>query len=160
MRIGVLSDTHSKILPSVMIEDFKTVDLIIHAGDICTLDDLKVLQPLAKLEGVQGNMDDAGVKNMFPRKKILRCGKKLIGVYHGEGPSKRVLDFVKKEFADDKVDVVVFGHSHCPCQEKINGVLYFNPGSPTDQVCAPYCSYGILDIEDDQVTGRIIKIEE
>ena len=44
--------------------------------------------------------------------------------------------------------------------EKINGILYFNPGSPTDLVIAPYRSYGILEIKDNDVVGKIIKLKD
>jgi hypothetical protein len=66
---------------------------------------------------------------------------------------------VKREFANKKVDVVVFGHSHHPMNEKIDDVLYFNPGSATDTVFAPYRSYGILEMTN-TITGRIIKLDE
>ena len=31
--------------------------------------------------------------------------------------------------AADNVDVVIYGHSHCPKIETKNGILFFNPGS-------------------------------
>ena len=39
-----------------------------------------------------------------------------------------------------------------------DGVLFFNPGSPTDKVFAAYNSYGILEINDKKVEGKIVKI--
>ena len=58
------------------------------------------------------------------------------------------------------IDVVMFGHSHEPLNEKNGGVLYFNPGSPNDKVFAPYCSYGILDISEKGIIGKIIKVKD
>ncbi|MBF0484506.1 MAG: metallophosphoesterase family protein [Candidatus Omnitrophica bacterium] len=159
MKIGVLSDTHSNALPKQLLEDFKSVDLIVHAGDICSIGDLKVLQGLADVAAVQGNMDEESIRSVFPKKKFINIEDKVLAIYHGEGPSAKVVDFVKHEFDKEKVDVVVFGHSHRPYNEEFNGVLYFNPGSPNDQVCSPYCSYGILEITKDKISGRIIKIE-
>ena len=37
MKIGVVSDTHSHKIPDQLMKDFKGVDLIIHAGDFCSL---------------------------------------------------------------------------------------------------------------------------
>ena len=40
----------------------------------------------------------------------------------------------------------------------IDGKIYFNPGSPTDRVFAPYNSYGIIEIKDGKLKRRIVKI--
>ena len=63
---------------------------------------------------------------------------------------------VRKEFK--QVDVIIFGHSHIPCNERIDGVLFFNPGSPTDKIFAPYNSYGMIEITGKNINARIIKI--
>ena len=69
------------------------------------------------------------------------------------------MECVQKEFKDKKVDVIVFGHSHHPMNEIKDGILFFNPGSATDTVFAPFRSYGVLEISD-VIKGRIIKIDE
>ena len=56
--------------------------------------------------------------------------------------------------------MVIFGHSHLPFQQEIKGVLYFNPGSITDKVRPPFCSYGVLEIKKSTITAHIVKIEE
>lgn len=160
MKIGVVSDTHSREIPKQFLNDLKKVDFIIHAGDFCAVEDFEQLKSLKDLKAVHGNMDEEGLKKMLPRRLIFQCGSFLIGIFHGEGPRQRVLDAVKAEFKKEKIDCVVFGHSHQPFNEKIEGVLYFNPGSPNDEVCAPYCSYGILEIKDNQITANIIKVRE
>ena len=59
----------------------------------------------------------------------------------------------------EKPDIIVFGHSHLPMNEYIKGVLYFNPGSATDTVFAPYRSYGIIEIKKDgTLNSNIYKI--
>mgnify|MGYP000902617687 CR=1 FL=1 len=40
MKIGVISDTHSLLIPQKLLQDLEHVDLIIHAGDICDTDTL------------------------------------------------------------------------------------------------------------------------
>ena len=47
----------------------------------------------------------------------------------------------------EKIDLFVFGHSHRAFDEERDGKIYFNPGSCTDKVFTPQCSYGILEIE-------------
>jgi putative phosphoesterase len=159
MRIGIVSDTHSRPLPKQMIKDFQDVDFIIHAGDFCEVEDYEAIKKIKDLKAVYGNMDSLSMRKLLPRKQIFPCGKFSIGVFHGEGPAQGVLEKVRSQFEKDKVDVVVFGHSHKAVNERINGVLYFNPGSPNDDVCAPFCSYGILEISDKEVQGNIVKVK-
>jgi len=160
MKIGVVSDTHSRPLPAQMLKDFAGLELVIHAGDFCDLEDVKQLAGAAAFKAVHGNMDSAAVTRKFPRRQIIDAGEVKIGLFHGEGSRKGLRDRVAREFAADKVDVVVFGHSHEPCNETVDGVLYFNPGSPNDDVFAPYCSYGILEISGRTVKGKIIKVKQ
>lgn len=57
-------------------------------------------------------------------------------------------------FANDKVDCILFGHSHQPLLREENGILLFNPGSPTDKRREKLYSFGILDIEEGKVSAR------
>ena len=159
MKIGVVSDTHSHNVPQQMLDDFQEVDLIIHAGDFCSTEDLKTFRRIKSVRAVFGNMDGTELRQVLPERDIFEAEGLKIGLYHGHGPAEKVLDIVKSEFKKDKVDVVIFGHSHQPLNETISGVLYFNPGSPSDIVRAPYCSYGMLDIVNGKVSGKIIKLE-
>lgn len=161
MRIGVISDTHipkaAPWLPNKIIEDFKNVDLILHAGDFVDVDFFEELNKLAPVRAVHGNMDDIYLKKTLPFKAIVKVGKFKIGLIHGYGPSLGLTGRVKKEFEKNRVDVIVFGHSHFSKNEKKGGVLFFNPGSPTDKFSTRFNSYGILHIND-TVKGEIIKL--
>ena len=159
MKIGVVSDTHGRPLPSQMLKDFRDVDLIIHAGDICDWSHYEQLAALQEIKAVYGNMDGAEIRGRLPARQLFSCGGTTIGVYHGEGAPRQLLDKVRASFAADHPAVVVFGHSHEPFNERIDGTLYFNPGSPNDTVCAPYCSYGLLTVAPDKVSGKIIKVK-
>ncbi|HOW36009.1 MAG TPA: metallophosphoesterase family protein [Candidatus Omnitrophota bacterium] len=158
MKIGVVSDTHAKSLPAQMLEDFKGVDLILHAGDICSAQDFEQLKSVAEVKAVYGNMDGADMRQILPRSQVIQCGKFSIGLFHGEGAPATLMERVKAEFKDKKVDAIVFGHSHHPMNEVIDGILFFNPGSPNDKSFAPFCSYGILEL-DDTIKGKIIKVK-
>jgi len=160
MKIIVMSDTHSRELPDQLLADISQADLIVHVGDFCELQDYRELTKLKEVKAVYGNMDEAALCNELPVLTTFDCGKKTIGLFHGEGRGKGVLPMVQERFKGKKVDAVVFGHSHHPFNEEINGVLYFNPGSPNDKVFAPYCSYGILDVKDSGIKGRIVKVKE
>ena len=159
MRIGVVSDTHSKDIPKQLIEDFKSVDLIIHAGDFCSLSDLRRFQKLKEVRAVFGNMDEQDIRDVLPESFVFEIEGVKIGVYHGAGPAKAVLDCVKNKFSSEKVDLLIFGHSHQPLNERNGKAYYFNPGSPNDNVFAPYCSYGIIEINNGKIEGKIVKVK-
>ena len=159
MIIGVLSDTHSLNIPSQVIERFKSVDLIIHAGDICDAQTLKMLKKIAPTTAVQGNMDDLTLKKELPLKEIITYGDLKIGVTHGHiGDGREALKNAMSSFKDDKMDVVIFGHSHQALNERVGDTLYFNPGSPNDVVKAKFFSFGLISIEAGKIKAEIIKI--
>ncbi|MBF0521561.1 MAG: metallophosphoesterase family protein [Candidatus Omnitrophica bacterium] len=161
MKIYVLSDTHSREIPKSVVADLKKADLIIHAGDFCSIEDLNFLKKFSNLKAVHGNVDAADLKGSLPQKVVLKVEGLSIGVCHGEGQPSTILEHLQDVFCVDKVDIVIFGHSHCPFNEKIKGVLYFNPGSVTDKVRSPYRSYGLLEIKDGRVVeAQIIKVED
>ena len=159
MIIGVLSDTHSLNIPAAVIERFKTVDLIIHAGDICNASTLKLLKKIAPTKAVQGNMDEAVLKKELPVKEVINCGHLKIGVTHGHiGDTREALKNAQALFKDDKMDVVIFGHSHQALKEQVGTTLYFNPGSPNDVIRAKFFSYGLITIAEGKIKAEIIKI--
>ena len=161
MRIGVISDTHipraCPSLPAKVIKAFDGVDLILHAGDLVEIKVLRDLEKIAKTTAVYGNMDEPEVRNVLREKEIINIGGFAIGLIHGGGPVQNITNYVKNQFME-KVDAIVFGHSHAPLNETKNGILFFNPGSPTDRIFAKYNSCGILTVTD-KIEGEIIKID-
>jgi len=163
MKIGVISDTHlsieNSLLPENLIKGLEGCDLIIHAGDLVDLSVLEPLKKIAKVEAVCGNMDGHDVKCKLAEKKILNVQGKKICIMHGFGHPDKLVDILKKEFFQEKPDIIIFGHSHAPKNEYIEGVLFFNPGSVTDTVFAPYRSYGIIEIGNNgEIMPRIYKL--
>lgn len=162
MRIGVISDTHipdrAKEIPSRILSDFKHVDMVIHVGDLVDLSVLKKLKSVcAHVKAVRGNMDNEEVKSQLPEKEIITVGSFKIGVMHGRGAPDHLTDFLADAFKNDKVDMIIFGHAHYGVNERKNNILFFNPGSATDTVFAPYNSYGIIEIND-KIEAKIIKL--
>ncbi|MFH1868305.1 MAG: metallophosphoesterase family protein [Candidatus Omnitrophota bacterium] len=162
MRVAVLSDTHiplaCKSLPEALLKEIEGVDLIIHAGDLVELSVLNDLVKIAPVEAVSGNMDSLKSGRSLPRKKILELGGFKIGITHGSGAPQNLICCLQQEFANQELDCIIYGHSHLPKIENIDGTIYFNPGSPTDKVIAPYNSYGILEITD-KLTPKIVRLK-
>jgi hypothetical protein len=102
-------------------------------------------------------MDPYEVRKVLPEKEIITVAKFRIGMMHGYGLPHNLIELTTKVFKDDNVNLIIFGHSHSSLNERKNGVLYFNPGSPTDKIFSPYNSYGMIEINDN-IEARIIKI--
>jgi len=162
MRIGVISDTHipdkAEGIPKKALDDFKNVDMIIHVGDFVDLSVLEGLKAIClNVKSVWGNMDPAALREKLPEKEVLKIGNYKIGIMHGHGAPNQLFELLATTFKNDNVDMIIFGHSHSGYCEKRNGILFFNPGSPTDKVFAPYNSYGIIEIND-KIEAKIIKL--
>lgn len=162
MKIGVVSDTHipdrATALPKEVLQGLIGVDMIIHAGDIIDLMVLEKLKTICNnLVAVRGNMDPFTSEKKLPEKEIITAGKYKIGVMHGNGHPSKLIEFVSAAFKKDTPDIIIFGHSHAPCNEKRGNILFFNPGSPTDKIFSPYNSYGIIEINEG-ITSKIVKI--
>jgi len=162
VKIGVISDTHIPIkaneVPKEVLEAFKKVDMVIHAGDLVdlsVLDQLRMSCP--EVKAVYGNMDPESVSAKLPQKIVFDAGSHRIGVIHGFGAPESLVRVLSEMFKQDKVDVIIFGHSHKAFNESIKGVLFFNPGSATDKVFVEYNSYGIIEING-TIEARIIKL--
>lgn len=150
MKITVISDTHisrmGQELPPQVLKSIEKTDLLIHAGDFTTINLLYYLEALTRVEAVTGNNDGADILFHLGKKKIIELDRYRIGITHGEGPYGNILQRVKKTFTHDKVDIVIFGHSHMPYKAMEGGVLYFNPGSPTSRRRSPKHSYGEITL--------------
>ena len=160
MRILVISDTHIPVaaqdLPQKIYDEIKNVDMIFHAGDLIEMKLLDKLRALKEVKAVCGNMDSREITAVLNPKELITIGKFKIGLIHGYGAPSELMATVRKEF--EKVDAVVFGHSHAATNMKKDGVLYFNPGSPTDKIFASSNTYGILEVTDKKIEGEIIQL--
>jgi uncharacterized protein len=160
MRVAVLSDTHIPTvrpdIPDEVYAGISGVDMILHAGDIVELPFLDKLAKIAPVRAVCGNMDNDYACSQLPKKDIVKIEGVSIGLIHGWGPPAALVSLVGREFKN--VDAIIFGHSHTPLMQDKDGILFFNPGSPTDRIFSPYNSYGILEIEGRVIKPQIIKI--
>ena len=133
MRIAVLADTHVNTiehLPKRIIDTISTVDLIIHAGDLTDVQVLEELKRLKVVKAVHGNMDSTELKATLPAKEIVEIECKRIGITHGSGSPWGIEERVKKMFELDRIDIIVYGHSHQSQNTVINNILFFIPARP------------------------------
>lgn len=160
MKLIIIGDTHipdrGDCMPSAVIKEITTADLIVHAGDFTSLEFYNKLKEIKPLKAVRGNMDCSGLQETLREKEIFEIEKYKIGLIHGFGTAGSVLSNVKKKF-DDSFDLVIFGHSHTALCEKDKKTIFFNPGSPTDKIFTSENTFGVIEI-DNKITTRIIKL--
>ena len=156
MLIATISDTHlprgSRRLPDACLARLEEADLILHAGDISTvevLDDIAAIGPPVK--AVHGNVDSPDLRASLPEALEVRTPDGArIAMIHDAGPRTRRLERMRKRFPE--AHAVVFGHSHIPLHETREGFQIFNPGSPTDRRRQPAHTMGLARTADGRVT--------
>jgi len=162
VRVGVMSDTHitdgRRTIPATVWGAFANVDLILHAGDIARREVLDDLAALAPVHAVYGNVDPFKLATSLPERLTLDLGGARVGLTHGHlGAGRTTPGRARGLFTDVAgLDAVVFGHSHEPYNRVEDGVLLFNPGSPTERRRQPRPSYGLLTIENGAIRGKIV----
>jgi uncharacterized protein len=161
MEIAIISDTHmprgERRLPDDCLRRLGNADLILHAGDICTLSVLAELRTYGEVVAVHGNVDDREVRTALPEQRIVEAGQATIGVVHDAGPRSGRLERLRRWFPS--ADAVVFGHSHLPLHERgPDGFQIFNPGSPTERRRAPEHTMGIATVDGGKLTFDLVKL--
>jgi putative phosphoesterase len=144
MRIGIVSDTHDRVLPALHAA-LAGVDEILHAGDIASAEALAELETIAPLIAVAGNMDDSALAHRLPAETLLERDGVRIALVHGHRVGHASVDDLAERFGDRGVDLVVWGHIHEPVSEERAGIRYFNPGTAGGIGASPTC--GLLTVE-------------
>ncbi len=161
----IVADTHfgpSDIkLPQSLVEDLKSADIIVHAGDLTCQAMLQYMQSMGDFRGVQGNMDSKSIRAALPEKLAFEVNGVKIGVIHGEQGPAGFLDRVSASMRDSNCQIIICGHLHNAFIEKRENIIYLNPGSPTDKRFAKKNSYGVIEIDEQgNIFPKIIDVKE
>lgn len=155
--IGVISDTHiphrMKEIPPFVYEQLRGCEVILHAGDLEDIRILEALNAIAPVYAVRGNIHwqaSMGEHDQdLPMAVTLPVGGHVIYMTHGHmnfmmTMRDKVVHFTTRPSLTEvnhivmdrlarikplEVDIVIFGHTHKPCAEWLDGTLYFNPGA-------------------------------
>lgn len=138
--IGVISDTHGLLRDSA-VEALRGVDRIIHAGDVDGPGILERLEELAPVHTVRGNMDRGPWASGLPATEVVEVGDRAVYVLHD--PDHLDLDPGAAGF-----DAVIHGHTHRTREERIDGVLFLNPGSAGRERRNRVATLALLRIEE------------
>jgi uncharacterized protein len=146
VRLLLISDTHlpkrAKRLPDELLAEFRTADVVLHAGDWVDTSTLDLFESRSRrLIGVYGNNDGPELRARLPEVAYAELGGVRFAVVHETGQKEGRERRCAERFPD--VDVLVFGHSHIPWDTVAAGgrLRLLNPGSPTDRRREPHCTY-------------------
>ena len=156
MKIGIISDTHRNIKSiDKAIPYLKECDLIIHAGD--NFVDSKYIHKMTNvgMMAVRGNCDFENVEEELEfeveNKNIFVCHGDRYGVKYG-------LEQLQEKAKEVDADIVIFGHTHTPLIKEKDNIIYINPGSVSLPRGVDYRSFVIIDISDDNMSVKEIRI--
>lgn len=110
-RIGVLSDTHG-LLDKRVLEHFKDVDEIWHAGDIGSAEVLHALREFKPTRAVFGNMDGGEVRYSLSEFYRFRVEDVNVLMTHIGGYPGHYNPWLIPMFQKETPDLFVCGHSH------------------------------------------------
>lgn len=128
--IGLLSDTHGNVHPSI-IKFFSNCDEIWHAGDIGNIAIAEILQKIKPLRAVHGNIDGHELRQQFPEELRFTVGGVSVYMIHIGGYPGRYEKKVHEILKRERPKLFISGHSHI--LRVINDprleLLHINPGA-------------------------------
>lgn len=150
MKILVFSDSHSNItnMTDVVSACKADTDLIVHLGDVCS-DFKQVVSRFPNIPyiSVKGNNDffEMGIPSEYIG---VLSGVNCLFTHGHQYSVKSGITGISVRARALKSDLVLFGHTHCPHNEKRGSTLFFNPGSiGTGGVY----TFGIIHMKDSSV---------
>lgn len=157
MEIGVIADTHGHLADGALAA-LGGVALILHAGDIGGGEIIGQLERVAPVLAVHGNTDAGGaMARLHPATRRVEREGVLIHLTHIGG---RPADLVRTLPAppEPRPQVYIFGHSHVALLERLDGVLFLNPGAAGRPRLGGGLSVAILTVAAGKADARIIPL--
>jgi len=153
VKIGVISDTHGFLDPRVE-KLFAGVDHILHAGDIGDPIIELELKFIAPVTVVQGNVD---IGLPFKLTEIVTLAEKKFLVHHITNPWA-LSETLEPQIRKQQPDAVIFGHTHKPFAQVVDGVFFFNPGYAGKPKFGAERSVAILTVVGQEIRHEFIKL--
>ncbi len=161
--IGLISDTHiptrAKSIPKEVFQTFENTELILHAGDLVNMSVIDELEQVAPVLAVYGNMDGRAIREKLPKINSFTLLDWKIGIMHDPSALFGIRK-MREIAARNRFDVLVYGHTHSSKVKWEAGVLFINPGSPTNPV-PPFIvkpSVAVLRVTKETITPEIVTI--
>ena len=152
MKILVVSDTHGNHLTPANILEETGADMLIHLGD--EINDALIMESIAAIPVIKvpGNCDHRSTE---PRELLQTIADRKFLITHGDlYKVKNGLNRLVEKAKELKASVVLFGHTHNPLIQKLDGVLLINPGTLMNGSDSK--SYAVLTVTPFKVTAEIV----
>ncbi|MEL6718736.1 MAG: metallophosphoesterase family protein [Bacteroidota bacterium] len=129
-RIGLLSDTHSYLDPSIFTY-FEECDEIWHAGDIGDPNLAEQLRAFRPFKAVYGNIDGKEIRWDYPENLIFEEEGVKVFMTHIGGYPGRYNARVRTIIQEEQPKLYICGHSHILKiqYDKKYQLLHINPGA-------------------------------
>ncbi len=130
MKIGLISDTHSHLEQGIL-DFFNGMDEIWHCGDVGDYQIFEMLDAIAPVRLVYGNIDWGEVLKKFPAFQVFKVGSLKVVMIHIGGYPGKYSKVAKQLIQTEKPGLVVCGHSHIlkVVFDKKYNCLVINPGA-------------------------------
>jgi putative phosphoesterase len=92
----------------------------------------------------------------LPEELVVEVERARIGLVHVPGPRAGRDDRLRARFPG--CDAVVYGHTHLPQVELVEGTWILNPGSPTERRRAQARSLLVLDVAGKTVAPELVTL--
>jgi putative phosphoesterase len=136
----------------------RDADLVLHCGDLMTEEALAEFERLGTpVLAVHGNVDSDALRRRLPAERSVDAGGVLLAMVHDAGPARGRMARLRRRFPD--ADAAVFGHSHVPLHERVDGFQIFNPGSPTDRRRQPRHTMGLATAEGGRISFELVPLD-
>lgn len=129
-KIVLLSDTHSHI-DDKMLRFIEPADVVIHAGDVGSMNVLRQLSDIKPTIAVFGNIDDAEMRAQLPQFQVFKIeGVKVLMTHIGGYPG-RYSPGIANKIREEKPQLFISGHSHIlkVMFDKQLNCMHMNPGA-------------------------------
>ena len=161
MLVAVVSDTHlprgARRLPEPCVVRLRAADIVLHCGDIATAAVLAELEALGPpVHAVAGNVDEPALQVSLPRELVVEAEQARIAMTHVAGPARGREERLRARFPD--VDAIVYGHTHRPQVELVDGVWILNPGSPTERRRSPARTMLLLEVRGRELAPQLVVV--
>jgi len=129
-KIGLLSDTHGYV-DTKIINFFKDVDEIWHAGDIGDISVYDQLKNYKPVRAVYGNIDNHKLRIELPEFQIFSIENVKVVLTHIGGYPSRYPKEIRQLLLREKPKLFICGHSHIlkVIFDKRLNLLHINPGA-------------------------------
>jgi len=170
MKIAIISDTHDNV-PNLekalkWMKD-NNIEALIHCGDLCAPSILKTIlapQFAGPIHMVFGNVEDRDLTSKLAQKFNHVTHHGDVGETEIDDPAEsdvKKIAFVHfpekgKELAESgNYDIVFYGHTHKPWEEKVNGIRLVNPGTLAGMFNK--ATFAVYDTKTDELELKVLE---